>query len=69
VFFANKLIAARVYDRSQELLNMSLEEVVSIYLIVPVMLPWSTAVPLMLLGVVYFFGINMVLWGTPYPRV
>jgi len=69
VFFANKLIAARVYDRSQELLNMSLEEVVSIYLIVPIMLPWSTAVPLMLLGVIYFFGINMVLWGTPYPRV
>lgn len=69
LFLAWLLIAPRIYVRSRELLNMSMMEVVTIYLIVPIILPWSTAIPLMVLGVAYFFGINLILWGKPYPRV
>lgn len=68
-FFAYKLLVPRLYDRDEELRNMSFEEIITIYLVVPVMLPWAQAIPLMVLGVLYFFLVNIVIWGKPFPRV
>lgn len=64
-----KQTRARHYDRGAELRAMSAMEVATIYLPVPLVLGWELAGSLMLLGIIYFVGMNKVLWGVGYPRV
>jgi len=67
--FMTALIIRRPYNRSSDLVKMSAMEIVSIYAPIPLMLPWSYSIVLMIAGVVYFVGINRWLWGVSYPRV
>ena len=69
VFFLSLLTLPRRYNRSGDLRNMSLMEILSIYAPIPLMLPWGYAIVLMTVGVAYFFGVNRWLWGVSYPRV
>jgi len=69
LFFLYKLVKPRVYIRGKELLSMSLEEIATIYIIPILMLDVMTAGVLMVIGVLYFFGINLWLWEKPFPRV
>ncbi|GAH73303.1 unnamed protein product, partial [marine sediment metagenome] len=57
------------YDRETELKRMSLMEIFSIYAPIPLMVPWGQALPLMAIGVVYFYLMNRALWGVAYPKV
>lgn len=59
----------RVFERAKELRTMSIMEVISIYLPIPCLVSWPVAGVLMLVGVLYFFGVNKLIWGTDYPRV
>ncbi len=63
------LCLPHVYDRPRELKKMSGMEIASIYCPIPLMLPWPTATVLMLAGVIWFVGVNKLLWGTSHPRV
>jgi len=63
------LCMPRDYDRATELKRMSLMEILSIYAPIPLMLPWMDATVLMILGVIYFIGVNRALWGVSYPKV
>jgi len=64
-----KLTVGRKYVRSRELLNMSIEEIATIYLPIAIMLPLLDAIVLMTFGVLYFFLVNVAIWGVPYPKV
>jgi 4-hydroxybenzoate polyprenyltransferase len=67
-FFLTNLISPRMYVRSRELFNMSMMEVLTIYFPLPMIMgTWS--IPLMIGGLAYFIGINLLLWGVPYPKV
>lgn len=68
-FFLSLLTLPRRYDRATELKRMSMMEIISIYAPIPLMLPWGYAIVLMAAGVVYFVGMNKVLWGVSYPKV
>lgn len=68
-FFLKKLVMTRKYVRGEELFNMSIMEIITIYLPIPLVLGWLEASILMIMGVVYFFGMNHLLWEKPYPRV
>lgn len=68
-FLLRKTTKPRLYNRGKELFHMSLMEILTIYLPIPLMLGLSEATILMVAGVLYFFLINLVLWGKPYPRV
>jgi len=63
------LITTRPYIREKELRKMSLMEIFTIYMPIPLVLPWLEAIILMLFGVAYFILMNKLLWGTDYPRV
>jgi len=67
--YLSKLIRPREYVRERELLNMSIMEILTIYTPIPLVLPWLEAIILMVIGVVYFFGMNKVLWRVSYPAV
>lgn len=69
IFCLYKTTRERVYNRGKELFLMSIMEIATIYLPIPLMLGPVEATTLMVIGVVYFFAINKVLWGKPYPRV
>jgi len=69
IFLLHKTTKPRMYERSKELFNMSLMEIMTIYLVIPLMLGLLEATVLMLIGIAYFFGVNLILWGKPYPRV
>jgi len=69
IFFLSLLTLPRPYIRSSELKNMSGMEIISIYAPIPLMIPWSYAIVLMIAGILYFVGINRWLWGVSYPRV
>jgi len=64
-----RLCHHRFYFRPDELKRMSLMEIISIYAPIPLMLPWVWAIPLMLIGVAYFYLMNRALWGVSYPKV
>jgi hypothetical protein len=64
-----KLTKPRVYNRDKELLKMSLMEILSIYLVPWLMLDPLTVVILEVIGVIYFFGVNLWLWKMPAPKV
>jgi hypothetical protein len=64
-----KLTKPRVYNRNKELLSMSIMEILSIYLAPWLMLNPSTVIILEVIGVIYFFGVNLWLWKMPAPRV
>lgn len=68
-FYLHRLAKPRVYERGKELLHMSLEEIATIYLPIPLMLGLVEASTLMLVGMGYFFGCCLLLWGKPYPKV
>jgi len=60
----------RVYDRNRELKLMSLMEVATIFLPIPLMLGLLESAVLMVGGVAYFWVMNKILWGTPlFPKV
>lgn len=59
----------RSYYRPDELKRMSALEIVSIYAPIPLMLPLSQALPLMIVGVAVFYAVNRILWGVSYPKV
>jgi len=65
----HQLIKRRPYKREKELRNMSIMEVLTIFLPIPLVLPWLEAMMLMLLGIAYFVLMNKILWGVGYPRV
>lgn len=64
-----KLTKPRPYIRHKELMSMSVMEILTIYLAPWLMLDPLTAIILEVIGVVYFFSINKLLWATPYPAV
>jgi hypothetical protein len=68
-FYLYKTTKQRPYDRPKELMQMSMMEILTIFLPIPLLLEPVEAAVLMLAGVVYFFAINKILWGTLYPRV
>ena len=68
-FYLDKLTKPRIYERGKELLSMSIMEILTIYVPIPIMLGVLEASTLCGLGVLYFFSINIMLWGKPYPRV
>jgi len=63
------LCMPRGYVRKKELKRMSVMEIISIYAPIPLMISWDLAVPLMLIGAVYFVAVNRLLWGVSYPKV
>ena len=63
------LCMPRGYDRVKELKLMSVMEILSIYAPIPLMVPLGQALPLMVLGVAYFYLMNRALWGVSYPKV
>jgi len=65
----HRLTKTRPYIREKELRNMSVMEVLTIFLPIPLVLPWLEAIILMLFGLAYFLLMNKLLWGTDYPRV
>jgi len=67
--YLHDLLKPRFYNRPLELFNMSMMEILTIYMPIPLILGAGTAIPLMTFGVLYFFAINKVIWGTPYPKV
>lgn len=69
VFYLYKTTKQRPYDRGKELMQMSVMEIFTIFLPIPLLLAPAEAAVLMLVGVAYFFAINKILWETPYPRV
>ena len=63
------LLKPRPYDHGKVLFQISLMEILSSYAILPVLLdPW-VSVAVMGYGIVYFFGMNKLLWRKTYPRV
>jgi len=64
-----RLTKPREYIRDRELLDMSLEEVATIYLVVPILLDFLVAALLMVIGLFYFLIVNRILWKAPFPRV
>lgn len=64
-----KLVGPREYVRGRELFNMSIMEILTIYTPIPLVLPWFEAIILMVMSVVYFFGMNKALWRVSYPAV
>jgi len=69
IYQLNQLTKKRIYNRGKELFNMSIMEILTIYFPLPIVLDYVTAIILMIFGVVYFFGINKILWKVPYPKV
>lgn len=67
--FLIRLTKPREYIRDRELLDMSLEEVATIYLVVPILLDFLVAALLMVIGLFYFLIVNRILWKAPFPRV
>jgi len=68
-YLFNKLISTRVYNRKNELINMSLMEIASIFFVIPILLDWITASILMTSAIIYFFIMNLWLWKMPAPKV
>lgn len=68
-FYLYKTTKTRPYNRGKELMQMSMMEIFTIFLPIPLLLGPIEAAVLMLTAVVYFFAINKILWGTLYPRV
>ncbi len=69
LYYLILLISPRKYVKSKELLNMSIEEIATIFLPLGILLPWHEALILMAAGVLYFFGVNRLIWKVPYPKV
>jgi 4-hydroxybenzoate polyprenyltransferase len=67
--FLIRLTKPREYIRDRELLDMSLEEVASIYLVIPILLDSLVSALLMVIGLCYFLIVNRILWEAPFPRV
>jgi hypothetical protein len=58
------------YSRERDLKYMSIEQILCIYLPIPLLIPVIPAFILMIAGVIYFFGMNKFLWGSvTHPRV
>ena len=69
MFNLSETIKVRSYNRRKELLSMSLMEIMTIFLPIPIMLGILESGVLMAAGVMYFFLVNLWIWGTPFPRV
>jgi len=63
-----KLTKPRYYERAEELKNMGMEEIATIFLVLP-SLVGVISLPLMLVAAAYYFAMNKVLWKASYPRV
>jgi len=69
LYYLHELTKPRTYDRKKDLFNMSIMEICTIFIPLPILLPWWSALLLMLCSVLYFFSMNKVLWRAPYPKV
>lgn len=71
-FYLARLTRFQKWDRNKALMDMSKEEIVSIYILPVVLIPLIgaiQAISLMAFGVVYFFAMNKLNWGVFYPKV
>lgn len=68
--FWRDLIRTQKWNRDQALSNMSFEQILAIYLPIPLLIHPVLAVILMIGGVLFFWGMNRFLWETTtHPRV
>lgn len=65
----HQLTKTRVYIRKEELMRMSIMEILTIYAPLPLLLSIPIAVILMAIGILFFFSLNLWLWKTPHPAV
>ena len=68
-FFLLKAVIPRPYIREDELKVMSVMEILTIYMPLPLFVGWPTAIVMMIAGVLYFVGVNKWLWGKSTPGV
>lgn len=72
VYFGRELVKEREWRREKSLLHMSIVEIAFIYALPTALMPiigYVEVLTLMVLGVIYFFGINKLLWRVSYPAV
>lgn len=70
VYLLHHATKPRVYDRKKELISMSFMEITTIYLPIPLILDLNIALVLMVFGIIYFWLINRIIWGSAlYPKV
>lgn len=68
-FYTYKTTRERIYIRDKEIFNMGIMEILTIYLPLPLLLDLTTAFILMVIGVIYYFTMNKILWQASFPRV
>ena len=72
IYYVHRLVREREWRRDEALLHMSIVEIAFIYALPAILMPligYVEVLTLMALGVIYFFGINKLLWRVPYPAV
>lgn len=57
------------YIVGDHLVNASMIEIITIFLPIPLLLPWNLAILLMVSGVLWFYLTNRYLWGAAFPDV
>ena len=65
----SKLCVSREYKRDKELMNMSIVEIITIFIPIPIMIGFVEAGILMFVCVVYFFAMNKLIWKANVPKV
>ena len=73
IYFCFQLTRKRLWNREKALRDMALEEIVTIFLLPVILIPMiglSEVFIILGLAIVYFIGMNSVLWKTRFaPRV
>lgn len=69
IIMLHRLTKSRIYRREKELMSMSIMEILTIYLPLPLLLDLCVAGILMIIGLLYFFLVNLWLWRVPHPAV
>jgi len=64
-----KALPDRDYDREKELKVMSIMEILTIYMPIPLFVGWGPGLVMMVAGVCWFVGVNKLLWGKSTPGV
>jgi len=59
----------REYFVGDHLVMASIVEILTIFLPIPLLLPWNLAILLMVSGVLWFYWTNRYLWGAAFPDV
>lgn len=58
------LTDTRTWIHKQELTRVAVMEIITIYMLVIAVMPWVEGVILMTFGIVYYIGINKLIWNT-----